>query len=889
MDLSSTGLALRIPRGLKIAAGDSLSVQFALRFAQHEIPATVVDNKAGVLRLQFLPLTLAQEEELTRVLYSRADSWLSSAAERERDRPLKSLGLLAKLSVRGVTAVFSNFGRSKQPDETGDAEKSESPKEKPPEKPTKANSMVGTAVILLGVFCLHVSLAHAALPAQTPSAKEVKTFKNAGAQRRVATSAAAQSTGAQAPQQDTFHTSNDLASLGNSQPITLRGTQSRFSVRFELPNSEVVTTATFVMHYRLAPQLNDQASRLNLLINGIGAASVPLLHSADGSTDQQVSISIPGEFLLTENTLEFQLAGVCAGGNCGSPTVVTVVQPTSKLDLVGRRLALASDLSLLPAPFLDPSSDAPSVPFAFLASPDPKTLRAAGIVASWFGLLSDYHGIHFPVTINRIPQENAVIVAAASSLPETLGLGQVQAPTIAVRPNPSDPFGKVLVVTGANEEQVIQAACALALSRVTQNGDTAKITTAYVEPPARVANDAPRWLTPEREATLGDSFGNDLLVSSGLSSRTLFFRLAPDLYFGNRGGIPLRLTFRAEGLQPQQRAELNVYLNSTPVGHILISSDEAPIQHATVLLPVTALLPYSNSVLLTWKADGWVDANKQPTLHIMRNSSIEFEGIQHFAEMPKLERFAEAGYPFTRYADLSKTTVVMGSNNSPGTLGAFLDLAGFFGAQTGYPALRISVASSSEMGSLVDKDLILLGRYSDSEMLNRVADALPVRISPNAVRLTDSDSWWMQLRRSAWNPKGRTRQSIEDLLEADSGPQGVITGFQSPRGGDLSVVGIFGQDDAALDLLGAQLSGIKRNGSIYGSISVFYNGTFESLYLRRDDYQIGTLAQNQAMNIWLVRRIYLLPALIILCCFLPTFWILPQIERRVRLRLESKA
>jgi len=656
-----------------------------------------------------------------------------------------------------------------------------------------------------------------------------------------------------------------------------------------LPNSEVVTNATFVMSYRLSPQLNDQATRLNILINGIGAASVPLLHSADGSTDQQASISIPAELLLTENTLEFQLAGVCAGGNCGSPNVMTVVQPTSKLDLVGRRLALASDLSLLPAPFLDPASDAPAVPFAFLVSPSPKTLRAAGIVASWFGMLSDYHGIRFSVTIDHIPQDNAVIVGPANSLPEALGLSQVQTPTIAVRPNPNDPFGKVLVVTGNNDEQVLVAASELALSRVKENSDTSKISTPYAALPDRVANDAPRWLTPEREAALGDSLGNDLLISSGLSSRTLFFRLAPDLYFGNRGGIPLRLTFRAEGLQSQQRAELNVYLNSAPVGHILISADEAPIQHATVLLPVTALLPYSNSVLLTWKADGWVDPNKQPTLHIMRDSSIEFQGVQHFAEMPKLERFAEAGYPFTRYADLSRTTVVMGSNNSPGTIGAFLDLAGFFGAQTGYPALRISVASSSEMGSLTDKDVILLGRYSDSEMLNHLADALPVRISPNAVRLSDSDSWWLQLRRSAWNPKGRTRQSIEDLLEADSGPQGLITGFQSPQGGGLSAVGVFGQDDAALDQLGAQLSGIKRNGSIYGSISVFYNGTFESLYLQRDDYQVGTLPRNQAMNIWIVRRIYLLPIMIILCCFLPTLWLLPQIERRIRLRLESKA
>jgi hypothetical protein len=178
-------------------------------------------------------------------------------------------------------------------------------------------------------------------------------------------------------------------------------------------------------------------------------------------------------------------------------------------------------------------------------------------------------------------------------------------------------------------------------------------------------------MTPEREATLGDSFGNDLLVSSDLSSRTLYFRLAPDLYFGNRGGVPLRLAFRAEGLQSQQRAELNVYLNSTPVGRILISADGAPIQHATVLLPVTALLPYSNSVLLTWKADGWIDSNKPPVVHLMRNSSIDFQGVQHFAEMPKLERFAEAGIhsPATRIFQGRQSS--WGATTLPGRLARF--------------------------------------------------------------------------------------------------------------------------------------------------------------------------------------------------------------------------
>ncbi len=52
---------------------------------------------------------------------------------------------------------------------------------------------------------------------------------------------------------------------------------------------------------------------------------------------------------------------------------------------------------------------------------------------------------------------------------------------------------------------------------------------------------------------------------------------------------------------------------------------------------------------------------------------------------------------------------------------------------------------------------------------------------------------------------------------------------------------------------------------IYGSISVFYNGRFESLYLIRDAYETGTLPPYQALNLWFVRRIYLLPFLASRC------------------------
>ena len=54
------------------------------------------------LRLKYEPLSIEEEELLTLVLYSRADTWLSRSERRQKDRPLHSFARLVQLSVRGV-------------------------------------------------------------------------------------------------------------------------------------------------------------------------------------------------------------------------------------------------------------------------------------------------------------------------------------------------------------------------------------------------------------------------------------------------------------------------------------------------------------------------------------------------------------------------------------------------------------------------------------------------------------------------------------------------------------------------------------------------------------------------------------------------------------------
>ena len=109
----------------------------------------------------------------------------------------------------------------------------------------------------------------------------------------------------------------------------------------------------------------------------------------------------------------------------------------------------------------------PVVPIVFLGQPSPKALQAAGIVASWFGILTDSAPVRFPVSIGTIPSGQCDCDQRECGRASRLAEDQREqsGPTIAMRTNPTDPYSKVLVLTGDNPDDLLIAASALALQR----------------------------------------------------------------------------------------------------------------------------------------------------------------------------------------------------------------------------------------------------------------------------------------------------------------------------------------------------------------------------------------------------------------------------------------
>ena len=237
-----------------------------------------------------------------------------------------------------------------------------------------------------------------------------------------------------------------LRDAGVLTPIELGGQVRSHSVNFSLSEMELTQKASLHLYYHLAATQTAQSGSVRVLLNSTEVATLTVPRAVDRAALLEQEIALPADLLVHQNQLTFAYGGQ----PCPSPADLapwSSIEPETRLSLSGSLLAIPSDLTRLPLPFLDPSSlRRSSVPVVFAVPPSPEALEAAGIVASYFGMLADNHQLLFPVSIGKLPPGNVILIAeSAALLPPGLALSGIASPTVAVRPNPSDPAGKVLV------------------------------------------------------------------------------------------------------------------------------------------------------------------------------------------------------------------------------------------------------------------------------------------------------------------------------------------------------------------------------------------------------------------------------------------------------------
>lgn len=664
--------------------------------------------------------------------------------------------------------------------------------------------------------------------------------------------------------------------MGAAYPLNLRGVDGSDTVEFHVPLNELVLSARLNLVYAWSPGLLSELSQINVLVNDQVAHSLPVPQEHAGSS-QQRTIDIAPYLITSNNRLRLQLIGHYTQ-DCEDPLHSTLwanISNQSTLELTTERLKLPNDLSLLPSPFFDPMDTRPvTVPIVIAQERDAVSLEVAGAVASWLGTLTDTQGVGFTVSFGQnYPARGSAIVIARDALRATAppqAAGRRTGATLSVRENPNDPLGKLLFISGLTDSELRTAAWALVTGQATLAGDTVVLTESIALAP-RQPYDAPNWLPSNRPFRLGEWFTPDELATSGYAPPAirLPLRLAPDLFAWRQDPVPLELNFRYTPQPGRTQSTLLIntdgqFVNSAPllsldhindnaVRTVLRRSDELTVK-APMTLPLERLQNQSSldfQFVFDYQKEGECRDALSDNVRgsIDPDTTLDLSDYSHFKVMPDLAALENSGFPFTRLADLSETTVVFPPQPATPDIATYLTLMARFGASTGYPATAVKVAFGTT--GLQSPDDLLVIASGPNPWLAAWISRLDSPLNVLQQRFATSD---MVYAPTTWTPADARERENPPRTELEfmrNGDLALITGFESPNAKGKSVVVVAATSATAQEgITRLLLQGDAHGRRLAGSATVFNQNRLTPL-VSDYTYHVGALPPLRYLE-WLV-------------------------------------
>ncbi|WP_174510199.1 cellulose biosynthesis cyclic di-GMP-binding regulatory protein BcsB [Klebsiella oxytoca] len=644
--------------------------------------------------------------------------------------------------------------------------------------------------------------------------------------------------------------------------MVLRGAHPDGSVEFGMRSDEVVTKAVLNLDYTPSPSLLPVQSQLKVYLNDELMGVLPVTKEQLG---KKINAQIPIDplYITDFNRVKLEFVGhyrdVCE--NPASSTLWLDVGRNSNIDLTYQALAVRNDLSHFPVPFYDPRDNRPlTLPMVFASSPDAQQQHAAAIVASWFGSKAGWRGQTFPVLFNQLPERNAIVFATNDKRPDFLREHPpVKVPTIEMIDHPNNPYVKLLVVFGRDDKDLLLAAKGIAQGNILFRGSSVEVD-GVKELQGRKPYDAPNWVRTDRKVTFGElKTYEQQLQSSGLvpDSINVALNLPPDLYLLRANGIDMDLNYRYTMPPIKDSSRMDVSLNDQFLQSFSLNSTQE-VSKLMLRLPVLQGLLDGNSEVtipalrlgamnqlrfdfqyMNPMPGGSIDncITFQPVSNhvvIGDDSTIDFSKYYHFIAMPDLRVFANAGFPYSRMADLSDTLIVVPKAPTEGQVATLLSSVGGIGAQTGLAAINMQVTDDGSKIKDKDADLLLIGaippELKDESKINLLVEATKSWVKM-PMRHYDLPSIYP-------DDQARTPNTRTDITS--SGPMAAIISFQSPYYDQRSVLALLADSARGNELLNGALNDSGKRAAMFGSAAVIRESGVNSLRVG-DIYYVGHL------------------------------------------------
>jgi hypothetical protein len=578
-----------------------------------------------------------------------------------------------------------------------------------------------------------------------------------------------------------------LSDMGVETPIRLVGADVASStLGFSFHTNDVVNSVRLKLKYSYSPTLNSETSFLKVILNDQELRSIPLVSS--GAKNTQSDIEIDPIYLQEWNKLTFRFVSHVEKPFCDDPRNpqlwISINNTDTFIEANASTLPVTNDLSLFPVPFFDKHDIRDlTLPFIFPQKPSWAALKSAGILTSWFGAQVDWRKVHFPSHINDLPDRDAILVATTHDHIDGIDLPAVTEgiATVMMINNPRHHNSHILLIVGRDEEGLVQAVQALTLGKVTLTGDRQSI---HATPLAkRALNDAPNWLQVTKTIKVGDIVPAEKLQAKGLfvTPYDMVLNLPPDIYRAESVPIPFDFKFKSSN-NSRFLVRLDVYFNGKEFHHETFNNpkdgSEMVDHRVQINIPTKNLTGRDSvSVRFTFSDKSHEICNTAfvtDEIKIDPGSTLDLSKNPRYLEMPNISYLAYSGYPFSKYADLSETVLLLPNEPDQYEIESMLTLLGHIGNKTGYPANALSIASIQDVAKYSDKDILIFGSAERLRPLTSSwASSLPADPQTSTLHFPQFGNNYIQ-RVTRW-------PDMSVRLKSSLGAQGMLLmGIESP-------------------------------------------------------------------------------------------------------------
>lgn len=627
------------------------------------------------------------------------------------------------------------------------------------------------------------------------------------------------------------------------------------NIEFSVRKDELISQAVLHLQFTPSPALIPLLSQLKIYLNEELVTVIPISAEQLGKLNS-VDIPIDSHFISDFNRLRLEFIGhyqsICE--NPAHSSIWMDIDKLSFLELTVQTLLLKNDLSHFPEPFFDPlDNNQLKLPMVFTEQPNLLQQRAAAILASWFGSKALWRGTSFSVLFNQLPDSNAIVFMTNRQRPEFLkNYKTVNAPSVEMISHPDNPYIKLLVISGRDDQDLLTAVQGIAQGNVLFRGPSVTIANVKrLEP--RKPYDAPNWVPTDRPVPfekLVEFEGQ--LQTTGYTPYpvSLRFNLPPDLFLNQSRGIKVNLKYRYSFPPVASVSELNISLNNYFVKSYKLESQQeksfsAKMAETRKKLYIPAKLGAHNQFTFDFaygtQVAGGMSNDQCITYQVISNSgliadssTLDLSNYYHFITMPNLNAFMSSGFPFSIMADLSQTIVYMDPQSPPESVSTLLNVMGNIGAATGYPVLAMTLTNNWSQVKNKDADVLIIGslpgdlRNNDdlNLLINKTQDWVKKPLNPNMMPDTHRITPFSVA-------ESKTTVSA-------AGPMAAILGIKSPYHNKRSIVILLIENLGGFDLMNKALINNKNVDKVFGSLAVIRNSGIDSFRVGKT-YHLGSL------------------------------------------------